>query len=565
MAVTFTASLERDTITLGESTGLQLTFDGAQPEQTPAAPNVPNLQIRYVGPASQFSFVHGQVSSRVTHNFAVTARQPGEYTIPSVSVEVNGQRLSSRPLQLKVLKPNAAPPDAAAAANQVAFMRLVLAKTNLYLGEIITGSFQLYLRDGVDGWGQFQFTSSPTEGLTLSKPVEAQRQRVQIGNASYTIVPLVVSITPHKTGPLSIGPVTASISYALPPRNSHEAFFGGQRAQIALATESAELQCLPVPTENRPASFNGAVGNYTMNVSVGPTNVATGDPITVRVQISGRGALDALMLPEQSDWREFKTYPPTTQVEHSDQLGMQGTKTFEQIVSPESVDIQALPPFTFSFFDPETRMFRTLTHPPTPLTVRPGGAVVVPTIATTANQNSAGEPSVQADIVPIKQRLGSVPRGTTPLLLQPVFLATQSLPVLAFLAAFVWRKRTDALANNPRLRRKLQVDQTIRAGLDKLRGLASQNKSEAFFAEVFHLLQERLGERLDCPASAITEAVLDEKLRPRGVPDSTLNETHELFQLCNLARYAPVSSTQELNAVLAKLENALRKLAEVRG
>ncbi len=563
---TFTATLDRDTIFVGESTSLLLTFDGAQPEQTPTVPNVANLQIRYVGPSSQTTFINGRVNSRVTYRYNVAARQAGDYTIPSVAMEVNGQRYTTQPLLLKVLPPQAPPANAAAAANQVAFMRLVLPKTNIYLGEIITATFQLYLRDGVEGWGEFQFTSSPTEGVTLGKPVEGQRQRVQLGNAMFTIVPLVVSVTPHKTGRLSIGPVTASISHALPPRNSHEAFFGRlQRVQVTLATELAELQCLSVPTENRPGSFSGAVGNFTMNVSVGPTNVATGDPITVRVQISGRGALDGINFPVQSDWRDFKTYPATSEIEYSDQLGMQGTKTFEQIVSPESVDIQALPPFAFSFFDPETKTFRTLTHPPTPLTVRPGGAVVAPTVAAAANQNSANEPAVQVDIVPIKQRLGSVTRGTTPLLMQPAFLATQSLPVLAFLAAFIWRKRADSLANNPRLRRKMQAEQTIRAGLEKLRNFASQNKSDAFFAEVFRLLQERLGERLDCPASAITEAVVEEKLRPRGVPDSTLQETQELFQLCNQARYAPVRSTEELNAVMAKLEHVLKKLAEVRG
>lgn len=79
------------------------------------------------------------------------------------------------------------------------------------------------------------------------------------------------------------------------------------------------------------------------------------------------------------------------------------------------------------------------------------------------------------------------------------------------------------------------------------------------------LLQERLGERLDCPASAITEAVIDDKLRPRGLPDSSLDELHELFQMCNQARYAPVRSAQELGAVIPRLESALRKLAEVRG
>ena len=51
-----------------------------------------------------------------------------------------------------------------------------------------------------------------------------------------------------------------------------------------------------------------------MTVTAGPTNVAVGDPITVRVQISGHGALDALTLPDQPAWRDFKTYPPTSKV-----------------------------------------------------------------------------------------------------------------------------------------------------------------------------------------------------------------------------------------------------------
>jgi len=42
---------------------------------------------------------------------------------------------------------------------------------------------------------------------------------------------------------------------------------------------------------------------------------------------------------------------------------------------------------------------------------------------------------------------------------------------------------------------------------------------EAFFATLFRLLQEQLGERLELPASSITEAVIEEHLRPRGVPE----------------------------------------------
>jgi predicted anti-sigma-YlaC factor YlaD len=78
------------------------------------------------------------------------------------------------------------------------------------------------------------------------------------------------------------------------------------------------------------------------------------------------------------------------------------------------------------------------------------------------------------------------------------------------------------------------------------------------------LLQEQLGERLDLPASAITEAVIDEHLRPRGVPEATLAPLHELFQTCDLVRYAPMKSSQELAAVIPKLEGVLRDLKELK-
>ena len=140
----------------------------------------------------------------------------------------------------------------------------------------------------------------------------------------------------------------------------------------------------------------------------------------------------------------------------------------------------------------------------------------------------------------------------------------QSVPVFVWLAAVGWRKRTDALANNPRLRRQRQVAQIIRAGLLELRRHAAANQGEKFFATLFRLLQEQLGERLDCPASAITEAVIEEKLRPHGAAEGTLAQLHELFQTCNLARYAPVKSGQELAALVPRFEAAIRELQNLK-
>jgi hypothetical protein len=128
----------------------------------------------------------------------------------------------------------------------------------------------------------------------------------------------------------------------------------------------------------------------------------------------------------------------------------------------------------------------------------------------------------------------------------------------------VWRKRTDNLANNPRLRRQRHVAQLVRDGLNDLHRLAAENNSDDFFATLFRLLQEQLGERLDCPASSITEAVIDERLALQGAPETTLAGLRELFQLCNQARYAPLRSSGELAAVISQFETTVHELQNVK-
>jgi hypothetical protein len=327
-----------------------------------------------------------------------------------------------------------------------------------------------------------------------------------------------------------------------------------------LTSDRIALQVMPLPTENVPPGFNGAVGNYAMSVTAGPTNVIAGDPVTLRIEISGHGTLDTLTLPQQTGWDNFKVYPPTSKFNPADPLGIDGSKTFEEIVTPQNSDIKALPAVTFSYFDTEQKKYRTLTQPSLPLLVRAATPGVMPTVANAGHTESAAP---APDIIPIKQHMGAVAEIRPPLVRQPWFVTLQGLPALALISSVIWRKRKESLANNPRLRRQRYVAQLVRDGLGELQNLAAQNKSEAFFATLFRLLQEQLGERLDLPATSITEAVIDEQLRPRGVSEEILAPLHEMFQTCNLARYAPIKSSQELAAIIPKLESVLNQLREL--
>jgi oxygen tolerance protein BatD len=559
-AATFTASLDRTSIVLGDEAMLSLNVEGGQPEGF-SDPRLDGLQIVSQNTSSKMVVTGGSQSVVYTYSFGLQPQRAGEFVIPPITTKVNGQVLTSQPLKLKVAAVDPATMPPATYADKMAFLWVVLPKTNLYLNEPVVAEFRIYLRSDVRRSDNLQGLMPEGSGLTAGPLVQGQHYSRRVGNASYTVVPLSVAITPVKTGTVSINPMNASIVLNNSDVMQRIWGDGGTPVQAPLTSPRMDLQVSPLPTDGVPPGFTGAVGTYTMTVNAGPTNVVAGDPITLRIQISGQGALDSVTLPDASGWQNFKAYPPTAKVNPTDQLGIEGSKTFEEIVTPQNSDVRALPPISFSFFDPEQKKYRTLTQPAMPLVVKAANPGSMPAVASTTQSEN---PKPTADVIPIKQHLGVVAQLRPPLIQQPWFLALQGVPVFALVSSVIWRKRKENLANNPRLRRQRHVAQLVREGLGELHHLAAENKSDEFFATMFRLLQEQLGERLDLPASAITEAVIDERLRPRGVPTELLASLHELFQACNLARYTPVQSSQELAAIIPNLENVLNQLRELK-
>lgn len=567
---TFTATLDRDTVTVGESITLSLVFEGGEPESAPPMPSIQNVRIQYRGPARQFTIVNGRTSSTYTLTYLLTPAQPGDYTVPALRAQVGGRTLTSQPLKFRALKPGTGAGDTDL-TSRLAFLRLAVPKTNLYVGEVIPVEIRLYVYDAEN----VQNPQLTAEGWTFGALSEPVRQRVQVGNAIYHLLLFRLAAMPAKSGTLTLGPAECQLVLKVPVQGRRRSndpfdlfdddffgFFGPryQRVPKTLYSEAHSVRVQPLPTQNVPESFTGAVGQYTFSASASPTNVAVGDPITLRFEISGRGSLDNLTLPPLN-LPDFQTYPPTSQVKTTDELGIEGVKTFEQIVIPQSPAVRALPAWSFSFFDPEQQRYVELEQPAMPLVVRPAAAApAAPTVI--AGTSQPATPPPPQDIVHIKTRPGRLLAVGAPLLARPWFLSLQAVPLLAFLSALLWRRWQDTLANDPRLRRRRQVRAMLKAGLRELPALAQAEQGEAFFATVFRLLQEQIGERLGLPASSITEEIIETRLRPAGLAPEAAGLLRELFQTCNQARYAPPQSTQELLSLVPIVEAAFRALQD---
>jgi hypothetical protein len=84
-----------------------------------------------------------------------------------------------------------------------------------------------------------------------------------------------------------------------------------------------------------------------------------GDPVTVKVQVEGEGNFDRVRMPVLSDASKWKTYPSTNEFVAADAIGSAGVKMFEQVMVPQTPDINELPALELVYFDTKTRTFET--------------------------------------------------------------------------------------------------------------------------------------------------------------------------------------------------------------
>ncbi len=547
-AASLSVSIQPQTITVGESAVLNLVFEGGTPDSNIQIPAIDNLDVQFNGKSSRQIIINNSISSQYVFSYSIRATKEGEYTVPSITATVGGQKVSSNPIKLVVTKVNNQDIE------RYAKLRLTISKNYVKVGEPFLIELRLLFL-ALNGGDQPQVS---TDGFTIGKFVQSESHTIEDGK-TWRMISFKAFATAFKPGELTLGP--GSIKVTIPARLQQN-FFGDTVVAawrtVVLTTTSYKIKVEPLPTMNVPSEFNGAIGVYNMTVNVAPTNVAVGDPITVKITINGRGPIESITLPEQPQWSEFKVYPPTSKVEIGDEFGLIGSKIFEQVVVPKSTETRELPPFVFAYYDTEKQDYQILKGPRVPLIVRP---------STSGNQIIAANTNIstaviQTDIVHIKTRPGSISTISTPLIIRPWFLAVQTIPAALWFVSFMRRKRIDELAHNPRLRRQIETEKIIKEEMKKLPQLADQQKTDEFFAVVFRLLQEKIGERLDLPATSITEAVLEERLIPSGASEELTETLQKLFFECNQARYGGKKNVTQLNEFIPMVERSIQMLSE---
>jgi hypothetical protein len=542
-----TQRIEPPTIERGEAARLTISASGDDASAiTP--PMVSGLEFLAVAQSQQVESINGVSNSTTSITYQVIPQQAGVFTIPGVTPGSAPVVLTvnSGPGQGAVTPGGSTSPNAPqtrsgalpagstrVTANGTAFVRLRLSKHELYVGETIPVDIQVGMRDGFVA----SLNGLPTlngDAFTLN-PLSAKPQSVEevIDGKPFTVLTWHSSLAAVKPGPLSLTietPLTVRMRTGARPESglfgqaglddlfddpAFQNFFGASTEKdITVASAPTAFTVLALPTNNRPADFSGAVGNFSIASDVSDDKAVAGDPVTLRLRVSGSGNFDRVATPMLHDVEHWKTYTPTAQFKAQDDIGYRGEKIFEQPVIATQSGTQSLPPLTFSWFDPTDGHYVVAHTSPlrVAITASPTGSSVGRLASTTPNATNV-LPTNDRDshgLRPDHVDNGDSSASLVPHYYQPKYIALPSLLLTAFSGAWFWvrRREQSAAADAARGNEIRQIE----SWLGLMNNARASNDSELFLKAARAALQMALATKWQLAPDKITLDELDARL-----------------------------------------------------
>ncbi|MFH1458039.1 MAG: BatD family protein [Candidatus Omnitrophota bacterium] len=570
--VNFEITVGRHKVSLGEPLELNLTFSDTQNMPALQLPPLEGFQLRYLGPSTRMSIVNGKVSSSITHVYTLLPTKEGIFKIGPFKLEYNNDNYSSNSIDIEVVKgPVQGAPSESQQGSEAQdlsdriFLRVQAQKNKIYLNENVPVTAKLYVnRLGVR---DIEYPQLIHEGMSLAGFDQPKQYRDVINGVGYDVIEFNTNMFGVRPGEFRLGPATLKCNLIVRKEpqggtsSSFDDFFGSdffnnffgryETYPLNLKSPDIPITVLALPEENRPQDFSGAIGDFDMEVSLAPEEVKVADPVTLKVIIKGEGNFNTVNPPEIKSDRNFKVYEPQAKQE-------KGRKIFEQILLPMNAAVKELPALYFSFFDPKTAQYRTLTKGPFALKVlKPEKEEELKIIESTRPGMPAFEEKLGRDIVYIKDSLGGLRKKGEFVYKNKMFLWLQMFPLLVFLLLFGFHARSEKLRTDIRYARQLKAPGKAKQGLNKAKGYLGAGKTREFYDTVFQTLQEYLGDKFHFASQSITISIVDDNLKGKSYPPQVLDQLRSVFSDCDMARFAASEFSR------ADREKTLKNLQEV--
>ena len=354
----------------GEQALLEITTIGKEPDALPSLPQIKGVTIESSGFGAQARVLPGRILA-YSFQYIISSYETGDHRIPSLEVVTGGIRTKTEPVDFKVFDPDDLHwQEVSSGGRTMRYASSFLAmKSSVYEGETLPVEIKIYVpRDlMVEDWGVPEFER---DGVASWRFEPGQmRGQINLLGAPYVSLAYPSTMSPTRTGKVGIGPASVRLTTIQVVmdgivRRAYEELF--------LKVPKLEIESKQLP-DGAPEGFENAVGEFSLNVTSGETEVREGDPVSVELIVSGSGNFDTMRPPKLIDPSGWKIYEATPSQRGDERRDLSGNVMFRQFMRPlESKSM--IPPFRLVYFDPREEIYKTIVSEPIMLTITPGPA-----------------------------------------------------------------------------------------------------------------------------------------------------------------------------------------------
>lgn len=546
--ITVESYVDKNTLPMGDKLTLTVKISGQVVGSLPPSSLPGHDGFDIVGQpfqSSSFSFVNGQISASKTMNYTLLPRSAGSFTIGAVTVSYKGNEYRSKPIQVTVTTaPQIEQPegkdDKLSLLSADPLGRILVSasvnKKQAYIGESILYTFSFFHK--VRLWESPQYNPPPfTDFWSEDLPDQKGGREVIIKGERYRRQDIKKVLFPTRAGSLAIGSTTIS------------ALIDPFARPVTLSTQPIELEVLPFPKE--PKGFSGIAGNFTIEARVDERKAKEGEPVIVKVDIAGVGNIKAITPPIYEESEFFRGYEPKDSMDISTFSDMiSGTKSFEFLFVPlQSGDLK-LPVFSFTYFDPDEKKFKTVKTKEITLSVKASDS---PALFKSAEPGAlTGNGAAGKKLRPIRMK-SSLANWNPLFYLQGIYLALIILPPL-LLAGILYARRASQKQekNSGPFKRALK-------SLKLAESMINAEESKAFFTETSSALVDYFAGKLNMPPASVSKEEIGIALGEAGCPDELLNRIEKVMTMADMGRFSPTRySREEMETFLDEAARVIR-------
>jgi hypothetical protein len=565
----------------------QITYTANSKVTDFKAPAITNFDI-LAGPFKSESYssqiINGNVSSSVSISFTYTlqAQKTGTFTIPSASVTVDGNKVTSSGLNIKVLpddgKGNAgqggssgsSQASSAGISSQNIFIKPVLSRTSVYEQEAVTLTYKLYTTYDIV---QYSNKSIPEFNGFLKQEFE-RTGNTQLDYENYngrnylTAVLYQVVLYPQSAGELTIDKASFEAIIRVQSRQQvrsifDEFFESYSNVAKVIDVPPVKIRVNPLPS-GKPAGFYGLVGQFAMNASLTTNQVKVNEAVTLKLNIPGSGNMKLLKNPEFDFPDAFEVYDPkVTNNFKTSSSGLTGNKSIEIMFIPRHAGGYEIPSSEVSYFDPKEKKYKILKTPVFSVQVlKSDGTVdnnpVVNNYSAKEDVKQLGNDIhyIYTDNIELSKEDGeylfSSFRGWL------IFIIPLIISIIFYL---IFRKQVRDNADTVMVKNR-KANKMATRRLKFAQKLLKEGNKEKFYEEVMKSLWTYLSDKLNIPVAELNKEKVTVVLNDKKIDELMIKQLTDVLNTCEFARFAPSSGKDEMGNLY---EEAIKIISSLEG